>query len=235
MECPQCGYMLDAFTTECPRCARMKTMPQAAPATVSAPTVAPQQVAVAPAQSAAAPMTFTLGAKQAVALLASLMLALGTFTPVICLPLFGGLSLMHIANFMRVLIKQGAVMTVKIADIPNSSTTIFTLKNAGVIVIALAVLLLVTAFLRWSALTWIPALATFGGVGFLIGAYFHYLNKPSAALLAKLAEEGGEAVSKNASFTAIYTTMPLGWGAVLLAIGAILALTAAALKDTRTA
>lgn len=37
MDCPQCGFVLDAFSEECPRCARMRAKGISAPATASSP------------------------------------------------------------------------------------------------------------------------------------------------------------------------------------------------------
>lgn len=59
MECPKCGYMMDAFEKECPRCAKMGTMSQPTPVgTATRPAVPPaQQPGVAPVPVQFAPAT----------------------------------------------------------------------------------------------------------------------------------------------------------------------------------
>ena len=129
MECPKCGYVLDPFEKECPRCARAPvTTPAEAPnrpqpnattpPNVPQPGAAPgaPSPALTPlkraqmagsarqgqaAQTAQASGGMPLGLKQMIGYIGAVLLLLGIFLPIVKIPVIGSINFWQVSTTVR--------------------------------------------------------------------------------------------------------------------------------------
>lgn len=223
MECPKCGYMMDAFTTTCPRCARM-----GAPATQTVTVVqaSPQpSVRTAAVSSPSRGMAMTFGLRQLLAIVGGALISIGVFAPAVSIPFMGGVSLMQISNVIRSLSSMGD----QVQKGPGGATAaIFFLKIAAFALLLFALVGIVCVFVKWANGLWIAGGGTLLFSLLLIGGYIYAVEKAKAAAHAAVGALGSSGAADNVSF---YGVMPLGLGIVILIIGGIVMLMAAALPD----
>lgn len=225
MECPKCGYMMDAFTTTCPRCAKMGA-PSTQTATVVQPSPQPSvRMAAVNAPSRGTAMTF--GLRQLLAIIGGALISIGVFTPAVSVPFMGGISLMQISNVIRSFSSMGAHAE-KDQGGAGAATAIFFLKIAAFALLLFAVIGVVCVFAKWANGLWVAGGGTLLFSLLLTGGYIYAVEKAKAVAHEAASALGSSGAADKVSY---YGTMPLGWGIVILFIGGIVMLTAAALPD----
>ncbi|MHB9022578.1 MAG: hypothetical protein ACYC7E_00155 [Armatimonadota bacterium] len=243
MECPKCGFYLDAFTTECPRCKQQGQKTGAQAVATPAPAPAPVQPAAqtgytSPVQrpaaySASGSGSVTFGLRQLLAIAGALILLAGIFLPLVNVPLLGGVSLFQASKVLGAASQFGSPMSMMgstPAPSEGAKLGLFIGKYLWIILLALGLGGMAAAILRRYLYLWISGGASAAIALFLIIGYFVSMAKANAAIKSAMASNpmASAASGKMMSATAL---APLGIGPVLILIGAILLLTAATLQS----
>jgi hypothetical protein len=227
MECPKCGFVMDAFTTECPRCARMAADGMGNPTAHNAsPGAMPPRYYQASRQAAMS-STVVFGLRQIVATLGAVLLLIGVFVPLVVVPMFN-VSLMGLANIYDTV--KGTGMLAMAPQNTETTLGLFFMKYTGIIMICLAAASLAVVFLKRYEYLWMTGGGAFAITAFIIGYYIVKVSEAQKAMGAMAASFGGLGGAKAAT-PSLFSYLPLGWGPVLLLIGAIAIFTAAALPE----
>jgi hypothetical protein len=221
MECPQCGFLIDAFAKECPRCKRHEGLGQAPTPNAKsgkapgAPRPATAMTRLAPprAGAPAATASFPAHLAQLIGVFGALLVLLGTFLPYRYLPKFSNtISIFQIGSSLSAGMDKlhgyflGASMAV-------AGVQLFAYIGmvAWILALLAAVGGLVAALLKRAVGLWVA-----GGMSALIAlcfiwGYFFTMT------------------TRFANDKSMFAAVQLGIGPILLLIGAIVMLTAAAL------
>ena len=230
MECPKCGYMMDAFTSECPRCARMGTPVTTAVAPPLNAQAAPYAGHYPVASSVASPVGLLVNTKQIVALVGALLLGLGVFTPFVSISLFGSISF----NLLQVgqLTQSSRQMAMMMGGPHNGKipTDLLFMQYAGYVLLLLAVGTIVIALAKWPGMLWLTGGTAFIIAAVIIGYYFVGVGKANAQMQQMMASLA-QLQSSPLAHLSLFSIIALGWAAVFLLCGAVVVLTAAALSE----
>ncbi|HEY3415946.1 MAG TPA: hypothetical protein VGM23_03585 [Armatimonadota bacterium] len=239
MECPKCGFYLDAFTTECPRC-KLSAQKSGAPASAdSFPTTAAQEriteaVPTLPAQRPGASGSDGINVatvqRMGIAMAGAVILIIAIFLPLINIPMLGGISLFQASKALGAVSQFGASMPG--ASGPPAEAKVYLLigKYLWIALLAFGLGGIATAWLRRYLYLWITGGASAAIALLLIIGYFVGIAKANAAMHSAMASSP-LAASMSGKMVSITAYVPLGIGPVLLLVGAIVMLTAAALQS----
>ncbi|MHB9134598.1 MAG: hypothetical protein ACYDBB_26290 [Armatimonadota bacterium] len=233
MECPKCGYKLDASATSCPRCAILGDDQPVLPAQPATP--APQRVQAAAQPVAPRPATRVITSassssmpvdlKQIIVIVFALLVIGSVFLPVVTMPAMmsegnTNISLFKIGSEIPSLSGIMGGMTAGNATKAGTTLLIFFVKYLWVLLLLLGVSSIVIAILKRYVALWITGFGTLALALLLIISYTVGIIKANA-LMAQLAA----AFSSNEKIN-VFTMAPLGIGAIMLLIGGIMLVTA---------
>jgi len=217
VECPACGAKMESFETQCPRCARAMSNRERP---VNVPRYEPVN---AYAQSEPMPGEASLfGLKQIVAFLGALLLIAGAFISTIQVPQSSGISLIQLGHAANTVDPFGALV---MSGDGGLAATMLILKFAGYAFVLLAIAAIIATLAR--ATGWIKFAGSMALVisSIIVLNYFIQLSRLDSLL------HDPASPLKDLIKESLFSVFPLGWGVVLLLIGAVVLLTAAALPE----
>jgi hypothetical protein len=223
MECPKCGFVLDALTVDCPRCARLKAEgntptqagPLRAPLAHGGTFTRPHSMTAGkrPITTSASFGAATKSVKQIFGILGGLLLLISIFIPAIKIPSLGGISLWNIAAIFNKAVAMTATQTIP----AGMGGAIFFIKSAAVIFLILGLAAIIVSIARAYSWQWLPA----GGAVAYLGFGIIAISK-AVATIKGMSPAGSEPSASVATSNASPAwTSFIGFGVILLFIAIV--------------